>query len=166
MIAGLPDKQLTTQKLCRLSVNTISALLYLLLGTQLFGSVAIASQDDGVPIRSPEQVEGALRVDAEGLIALVSTKPGLTLIDSRLTTNRSFGYIEGSIGLPDSDTRCDTLAAIAPGKTQPLLFYCNGPKCGRSAVAVEVARECGYSNLYWFRGGIEEWREKGYPLLN
>ena len=38
-------------------------------------------------------------------------------------------------------------------------------KCGRSAKAIVIALQCGYSNIYWFRGGFEEWLSKGYPYL-
>ena len=128
-------------------------------------SFSVVAQTDEVPIRSPESIEGVTKVDAEGVVNLVNKLPSLLIIDSRLTTNRSFGYIEGSIGLPDTETDCQSLGQKINDKNRPVLFYCNGPKCGRSAVAIEVAKTCGYSTLYWFRGGIEEWRNKGYPLL-
>lgn len=116
-------------------------------------------------IRSPEFIDGVTKVDAEGVIDLLGKSASLQIIDSRLTENRSFGYIEGSVSLPDSDTNCTTLSEKLPDKSQPALFYCNGPKCGRSAVALKIALACGYKTLYWFRGGIEEWRGKNYPLL-
>lgn len=127
--------------------------------------LSVPTQANEPEIRSPEFIDGVNKVNAEGLIQLLGQLPNLRIIDSRLTANRTFGYIEGSVSLSDSDTNCDSLSKTLSEKSQPVLFYCNGPKCGRSAVAVEIARECGYNALYWFRGGIEEWREKGYPLL-
>lgn len=41
----------------------------------------------------------------------------------------------------------------------------DGVKCGRSAKAIKIAVKCGYSNLFWFRGGYAEWLEKGYPVV-
>jgi len=69
------------------------------------------------------------------------------------------------LSLPDEQTTCDSLAEAIPSKQAPALFYCNGPKCGRSAVAVKIALDCGYQRIYWFRGGFEEWKNKAYPYV-
>lgn len=114
---------------------------------------------------APEQIPGVTRVEAEEFLALVAREPRLIIIDSRIAMDRHQGLIEGSISLPDTETRCDSLARVVPSKTRPVLFYCNGVKCGRSVVAVKIAQGCGYTRLYWYRGGFEDWKEKGYPYL-
>jgi rhodanese-related sulfurtransferase len=53
---------------------------------------------------------------------------------------------------------------LIPEKTGTVIFYCNGPRCRRSDNAVMIAAECGYRNLYWFRGGMEAWRADAYPV--
>lgn len=121
--------------------------------------------ESAAPIRSPEAIEGATKINSEELIELVNEVTDVVLVDSRLTTNRTFGYIEGSISLPDIDTNCKTLKTTIPSFENAAVFYCNGPKCGRSEAAVRVAIQCGYTNVYWFRGGIEAWRQKHYPLV-
>jgi len=52
-----------------------------------------------------------------------------------------------------------------PALTSPILFYCNGINCGRSARAAVIAVDCGYTGIYWFRHGMEAWQEKEFPLL-
>ncbi|MBL4868208.1 MAG: rhodanese-like domain-containing protein [Pseudomonadales bacterium] len=47
-----------------------------------------------------------------------------------------------------------------------MVYYCNGPKCGRSATAVKIALKCGYEKIFWFRGGFEEWKIKRFPIIN
>jgi len=132
----------------------------------LFSSVvALSANADGSAPKSPESIDGTTKVTAEGFIELVDSKPELIIIDSRIPGDRKQGYVEGSISLPDIDTTCATLAKNIPEKSSATLFYCNGVKCGRSAKAVKVALSCGYSNIYWFRGGFEEWLAKGYPYL-
>ena len=115
-------------------------------------------------IVSPETIDGVINVGAEGLIEKVLEIPELVLIDSRITADRKEGYIEGSVSLPDIDTRCETLAATLGTTSTPVLFYCNGIKCGRSARAAQIAVDCGYTEIYWYRNGMEEWQEKQYPL--
>lgn len=114
---------------------------------------------------SPESIEGTVKVSAEEFIDLVDKIPKLVIIDSRIPGDRKQGFVEGSLSLPDVDTTCDSLAKVISKKNAPSLFYCNGVKCGRSAKAIKIALSCGYTNIYWFRGGFEEWLEKGYPYL-
>lgn len=116
-------------------------------------------------IKSPDNIPGTTKTSAEQLIALAETTPELVIIDSRIREDRIQGYIEGSVSLPDEETNCESLSKLIPGKHQTSLYYCNGPKCGRSAKAVKVALDCGYDNIYWFRGGFEEWKEKNYPYI-
>ena len=89
----------------------------------------------------------------------------LVIIDSRISDDRRQGYIEGSISLSDENTDCDSLSLYLQALKSPVIFYCNGPKCGRSARAVKIALACGYETVYWFRGGFEEWQAKNYPII-
>ena len=116
-------------------------------------------------IVSPAHIDGTTIVDADGLIETVTQIPGLILIDSRIPADHREGFIEGSVSLPDTDTDCDSLAGIVPALSAPVLFYCNGIKCGRSATTAAIAVACGYTRVYWFRNGMEEWQEQEYPLI-
>lgn len=113
---------------------------------------------------SPEMIEGAHRIEAEELIQLVDQDKIRIIIDSRISSDRKLGFIPGSISLQDTDTNCESLASLIPQKSDAVVFYCNGPQCRRSDNAVAIAADCGYSNIYWFRGGIEAWRADNYPL--
>jgi rhodanese-related sulfurtransferase len=114
---------------------------------------------------APDDIPGTVKVDAEGVLDLVEKIPQLVIVDSRIRQDRLQGYIEGSISLPDVDTNCGSLAKVISRKSTPVLFYCNGPKCGRSVHASRKALGCGYTGVYWFRGGFEEWKNKNYPYL-
>lgn len=115
--------------------------------------------------KPPESIDGATKVNAEEFIDLVEKIPELVIIDSRIPGDRNQGYIEGSFSLPDVETTCKSLSNIIRKKEIASLFYCNGIKCERSAKAINIALDCGYSNIYWFRSGFEEWLEKDYPYL-
>jgi rhodanese-related sulfurtransferase len=114
---------------------------------------------------APEQIDGVTRVTAEGLLEAAQRNPRLVIVDSRIAMDRRQGYIEGSISLPDVNTSCTSLARAIPSKQHAVLFYCNGVKCGRSVVALGIAKSCGYTRLYWYREGFEDWKQKGYPYL-
>lgn len=114
---------------------------------------------------APEQIEGVLEVNAEEVIDLADQHGGLVVIDARITDDRAMGHIQGSLSLPDISTDCRSLKELAPDPAAPILFYCNGIKCGRSAKSALIAQGCGYQAIYWFRGGFEEWKAKDYPYL-
>jgi rhodanese-related sulfurtransferase len=128
------------------------------------GAQPVQANEDTRP-DAPESIDGVTLVDAEGLIEKLMSIPDLVLIDSRIMTDRKQGFIEGSISLPDVETTCDTLNGVVESRSTPLMFYCNGVKCGRSAKAAQIAVDCDFTNLYWFRNGMEEWKEKDYPLV-
>lgn len=142
----------------------VSIALFVLMA----GNIGI-SQANQSPKELVTDIEGATRISAEDVFDLYEKLPGLVIVDSRLATGpssgRANGFIEGSVSLPDTETNCGSLARIFPGKKSPGLFYCNGLKCGRSAKAIKIALECGYTNIYWFRGGFDEWLVKGYPYI-
>ena len=114
---------------------------------------------------SPADIDGAVTIDAEQLIEMVGSRADIVLIDSRIHQDHTDGYIEGSKHLVDRDTSCASLAGVLPGTGTPVIFYCNGVKCDRSDRAAVVAIDCGYHEVYRFRGGIEEWRAGKYPLI-
>ncbi len=113
---------------------------------------------------SPAEIKGSTKIDAESLIKLAAEHENLVIIDSRIKSDRRQGYIAGSISLPDTKTDCFSLFQMINRKNTATVFYCNGPKCRRSDRAIAIASECGYTNLYWFRGGFEEWKNKNYLI--
>lgn len=137
----------------RLSVSIISLILF------IFSGVTVAKED------APDSIPGTKRVSAEEVVELVTSKSNLVVIDARKASDReSSGWIEGSIGLPNYDTNEGSLAKNLADKSTPVLFYCNGVKCGRSVESSKLAVKLGYKEVYWFRGGWEEWTEKGLPV--
>ena len=52
----------------------------------------------------PATIDGTHLVSAEDLIDLVESEENFVIIDSRKSSDRDQGYIEGSIGLPDTET--------------------------------------------------------------
>jgi len=113
----------------------------------------------------PDKIPGTTLIYSEDVIDLNESVPNLLIIDSRISSDRKHGYIEGSVNLPDIETDCKKLANIITTKKSPVLFYCNGIKCGRSGEAAIIALQCGYTNIYWFRGGFEEWKSKNFPFI-
>lgn len=139
-------------------VTFLSSTFFLVLFS-VFSSAAFAEK------KAPESIDGTKRVSAEQVVDLVMNTPDLVVIDARKTSDRDeAGWIEGSIGLPNYDTDEKSLKKHLASKSTPVLFYCNGVKCGRSVESSKKAVSLGYEKIYWFRGGWEEWTQKGMPV--
>lgn len=110
-------------------------------------------------------IAGATTVNAEQIIDLVSKAPNLVILDNRKAEDYAGGYIEGAVRLIDTDVTADSLAKHVKTKDTPVLFYCNGLKCGRAAKAAQIAVTAGYSKVYYYALGLDEWRQKNLPLL-
>lgn len=113
---------------------------------------------------APEQVTGTVRVDADQVIMLITSNPDLVVIDARKEAEYIKGHIQDAVSLLNVDMTAEKLAQIAPDKSTPLLFYCNGERCLRSSKASARAVSWGYKTVYWFRGGWNEWLKLGLPI--
>ncbi len=49
-------------------------------------------------------------------------------------------------------------------KDRPMVFYCQSTQCWMSYNAALRAVNLGYTNVLWYRGGIEAWQQAGLPL--
>lgn len=134
---------------------------YLFIAFLCFTSAYAEGETPAVSASMP----GIVSLSAEDLIELAQTDIRLIVIDLRLPQDRSSGYIDQSISLPLQDIRCASLTRIQPDPRQALVFYDNGINAAVSPLALERALACGYQQLYWFKGGFQEWLIKDFPYL-
>jgi rhodanese-related sulfurtransferase len=114
---------------------------------------------------APMEIPGAKTVNAQQIFDLVNNTPNLIIIDNRKLEDYAAGHIEGAVRLIDTDVSPETLAKNIPSKDAPVLFYCNGIKCGRAAKATEKAVQLGYSKIYYYALGMDEWNSERLPLV-
>ena len=121
---------------------------------------------------TPDTVPGASVIRTEALKARLEQQPRPFLID--VLSGPVHRSLPGALwlhngGLGDFDSAeekrfLDALALAAGGdKARELVFFCSGPRCGLSYNAALRAARAGYSNVHWYRGGIEAWRAAGLP---
>lgn len=127
----------------------------------LFAWAGHAAADKPV---APDNIPGATGVSAEKLVELAAVTPQLVVIDARRREEFEKGHIEGAVNLLDTDMTPAKLARLVARQDTPVLFYCNGERCLRSANAAKLALEWGYRKVYWFRGGWREWSDKRLPI--
>ncbi|MBE0470071.1 MAG: rhodanese-like domain-containing protein [Methyloprofundus sp.] len=108
---------------------------------------------------APERVDGAVTISTKRAKALMNQ--GVTFIDVRRITDYQTSHIQWAVHLDlELDLTEESLAAVAK-KHQPVVFYCNGDMCLRSAVASEKAVAWGWTQVFYYRGGFPDWVEAG-----
>ena len=121
---------------------------------------------DALALDAPMEIQGAKTLDSRGVIDLISTTPGVAIIDNRTRADFDSGHIEGAVNIVDTDMTAESaLAGAVKSKATPVLFYCNGVKCGRAANATAKAVEWGYSRVYYYALGIPDWKANQFPLV-
>lgn len=136
----------------------------------IFSSLLITAP--ALAIDTPDSLAGATLITAEKAKELAGS--GAKIYDVRVATEYVEEHIAGAVSLPykenskkeagfDSTQDKFNLGAVGTDKGASLIFQCNGKECWKSYKAAAVAVKAGYSKVYWFRGGLPEWKQKGFP---
>jgi len=121
---------------------------------------------------TPAKLDGVKIVSAEDARQMHAR--GVPLIDTRVATEYADKTIKGATSVPyreksAKDVKFDRkqdqfdLSKLPADKNAPLVFFCNSGECWKSYKASVVARDAGYKQVYWLRGGMPEWVGKGLP---
>lgn len=122
---------------------------------------------------TPASLPGVTLVTAEQTKKLM--EGGVPLIDTRVANEYAHEHVKGARSVPykeksaknvNFDPKEDSfdLAKLPADKNAPIIFYCNAGECWKSYKASKVAVDAGYQKVHWLRGGIPEWKAKGYPV--
>ena len=108
--------------------------------------------------------DGYTVVTSEELRAMISRQmPGLVVIDARTAEEYQQEHIKGSVSVPEPELSKNRALLTFP-KDARLVFYCNGPKCGKSKKSALIALEAGYRTVYVLAEGMPIWEEKGFEI--
>ena len=121
---------------------------------------------------TPTFLPGATVVSAEKVVDLM--KSGAIMVDVRTEAEYKARHIARAQFLPyaeqskkevgyDRSQDKFGLGAVVTDKNVPLIFACNGEECWKSYKAATWALAEGHKTVYWFRGGLPEWRNRRFP---
>jgi len=112
--------------------------------------------------RSPLHAEGATTVSVDEAKWLFDE--GAVFIDVRNPRFFARRHVAGPhhLDMKDGFTQ-QTLAAVAR-KDQPIVIYSSGIKCSRAYKGSVLAVSWGYQKVYYFRGGIVDWKDVHFPM--
>jgi rhodanese-related sulfurtransferase len=121
---------------------------------------------------TPGQLPNVKRVNAAEVRELIGQKA--LMVDVRSEKEYNEGHIAGAILVPYGekslkdiafDPAVDSFAGVDKlHKDKAVIFACNGPECWKSYKAAKAAAARGFTTVYWFRGGLPEWKAEGMAV--
>ncbi len=107
--------------------------------------------------------EGFGLIDTAGLKDLLDRDTDIALFDARNPEEYQEVHIRGAESLPEK--KFDEFSHLLPkDRAKPVVFYCNGVKCGKSRKAALKVLAAGYKNVLVYAEGMPVWEEKGMPI--
>jgi len=128
-------------------------LIYVALALAVVASVLFA------PSLLPRR-DGYGDVTVQEARSLIEDKSDLVILDVRTASEYEDGHIEGAVNIPvqELSSRLDELS-----NEDELLVYCRTGN--RSAQAVDILQDVGFTKIYHMDAGITGWIEAGYPVV-
>ena len=124
--------------------------------------LAAPQAQSGKDYRSPENIQGAVTSSVAQAKALYDQ--GVAFIDVRNPRLYARKHIPGAHHLDFKDVFTEQALTSVVDRDDPLVIYCSGVKCNRSSRASAMAVAWGFTRVHYFRGGIVEWKNAGYPV--
>lgn len=84
------------------------------------------------------------------------------MLDVRSAKQFSIAHIPGSINIYEKEL--DRVVQLFPNKSTGMVFYCNGPFCGKSKRLSEQLVKLGYTNVRPYQLGLPVWRALGHTV--
>jgi len=118
----------------------------------------------GVAVAGCASTSGGLEtVPAQEASDRIAETPGVVVLDIRTPQELQEGVIDGAVNIdfyePDFAAQLELL-----DKDAPYVVYCRSGN--RSAQAMELFSDLGFSDVTEIDGGIVQWTAEGFPLSN
>ncbi len=125
---------------------------------------------------TPTTIVDAKLITTDELRGLIASDSAPVLID--VLDGRGHQTIPGAVWLPDAglggsgfaDKNQTQLAGILQRLTEgdqsrTIVMFCLGPECWLSHNAALRAVRLGYTDVRWYRGGLQAWKASGMPTV-
>lgn len=119
---------------------------------------------------TPTSIPGAQLITTQALLDLLKSAAGRVLVLDVLGGNECLPGALNAVPAHQAGTFDDAvqrefgqyLQQVTQGqKDRPMVFYCQSTQCWMSYNAALRASRMGYSQVLWYRGGIESWKAAG-----
>ena len=95
---------------------------------------------------------------------MIEETASILILDVRTTEEYEKNHLRAAVNLPLSYFPSWLTDLSTRDRNKIILVYCQAG--GRSAKASDALVELGFTSIYNMRGGIAEWIDAGYPIVN
>lgn len=138
----------------------------------------LRSTEEGIHFPTPTQLSGIVTINTDDLVEKINHS-NVILIDSRYLSDEPEAslpnaYLLDSAGIAYGDknrekrvmqTFSRVMKHLAPNKSQAIAVFCSSVECWLSVNAVMRLQSLGYTNLFWYRGGVHAWKLAKLPTV-
>ena len=135
-------------------------------------AAALAIAPTAFAAETPNTLQGVKVIGAQEAKPMLDR--GVLFVDARVAAEYAEKTIKGAKNVPyreksaksaDFDRTQDQfdLAKLPADKSTAVVFFCNAGECWKSYKASVLARDAGWKQVHWLRGGMPEWTSKGLP---
>jgi len=103
-----------------------------------------------------------VEIDVKELLAIMTSGAPYHLYDARPGKRFGGGHVPSAKSAFPKDQ--DFLSKLPEDKSALVVFYCGGPTCPFTGVAVKQAQAAGYTNLKGFQAGLPGWKKAKLPV--
>jgi rhodanese-related sulfurtransferase len=103
-----------------------------------------------------------VEISVKELLGIMTGSEPYHLFDARPGKRFGAAHVPGARSAFPKDE--DFLSKLPADKNALLVFYCGGPTCPYTGVAVKKAQEAGYTRLRGFQAGLPGWKKAKLPV--
>ncbi len=99
------------------------------------------------------------------LKAMLDRQEDLVLINVLGKESFAQAHIPGSYNVPNAERDfVERVEETVGNKNRKVVVYCASFECNASPSAARRLDQAGFTQVYDYEGGVEDWHEAGYPL--
>jgi rhodanese-related sulfurtransferase len=101
-------------------------------------------------------------IDRETLKARLDAGEPIQLVETLQPREYAKEHIAGAMNIPF--TKMTGEARERFSKDDVIVVYCHNPNCKASTRAAEKLEKLGFTNVFEYDGGKDDWKAAGYPM--
>lgn len=145
----------------------VMATLFYVVPYDLAANAQVNSDGYGIPHNNyqlPADSGSAQQVHTitiDELVDLLKSNQSYVIVDTRSRDDYDKAHILGAVSVPLNLT--DSYAGKFD-KNQIIVTYCGSFQCPDSRESAMEFMRLGFKNVWDYKGGIKEWKDRGYPV--
>lgn len=103
-------------------------------------------------------------ISKEKLFEMMENKEKFKLVEVLDEESYAKGHLPFAVSIPVNKLE-EKAAELLPDKNETIVVYCSSFICTASTGAARKLQQMGYTNVFDYKGGKEDWEKAGLPLV-